>query len=273
MTTSAQVIPEHLWVKGPIHVEPGKDIALSVDATRAFGPGGTLEVHGAAEAAVVDADTSRRFGRTNSLAVADAHVPGSAHAHGAYTQEAGIVPNQTLLSEEQIAAWIQMGEERILQPHAQFSLSQLRTDARLTQMFTGRPQIVWAQHACIGSEETLFIPPVVPEDFCNIFYKGTHPTRDSHSGIWDAVGNPVGVMAAIAARRERVRRIFVKGNALEVCIYLTLMNLARFGIEVFIVMDGVGYLSFIDDSTRAALVENLQRAGVRFVHSDELTYN
>ncbi len=80
-------------------------------------------------------------------------------------------------------------------------------------------------------------------------------------------------MAAIAAREMRVRRIFVFGNALEVCIYLTLLNLARFGIEVYMVVDGVGFLAFIDKATRTDIVQKLQQAGVQLVHSGQLRFN
>lgn len=125
----------------------------------------------------------------------------------------------------------------------------------------------------MGSPETLFINPIQPSRFSNIFFKGTHPIHDSHSGVWDAVGNPVGVMAEIASRPVQVRAVYVDGNALEVCIYLTGLNLARFGIQVYIVVDGVGFLSFIDAASRQVLVQNLIRAGVKFVHSSQLQFN
>lgn len=273
MPTAASVIPESLLEHAVVHIEPGRDIALSVDATGAFGPGGTLAVEGAAEAAEVSAEQARNFGRQNALAVIDAHVPGSAHGDDAYTEEAGIVPNETGLTEELIAHWILIGEQRILKPHARFGLRQLRADARLTIMFTGGPQIVWKQHGLMGSRETQFLSPLYPELFANIFFKGTHPVHDSHSGIWDAVGNPVGVMTEIAARPQRVQKIFVDGNALEVCIRLTALNLARFGIEVYIVVDAVGFLPFINEAVRQQMVTDLVKAGVKFVHSSQLQFN
>lgn len=273
MPTSASVIPEELFVQKPINVEPGLDLQLSVDVIMAFGPGGTLEVEGAADAARITFFLARKFGRPNALAVIDAHVPGSAHAHGAYRQEAGIVPNVTTLSEDIIARWIQIGEDRILKSHARFSLRSLRTEARLTRMFTGADQIVWAQHALMGGAETQFISSIWPELFSNIFFKGTHPVHDSHSGIWDAVGNPVGVMAEIASRPKQVRAVYIDGNALEVCIYLTGLNLARFGIQVYLVVDAIGFLPFIDGTSRQVLIQNLLHAGVKFVHSTQLQFN
>lgn len=144
MPTSASVIPEDLLVQDPVIVEPGLDLQLSVDATMAFGPDGTLEVAGSAEAARITDQQAVHFGRENTIAVIDAHVPGSAHSDDAYTQEAGIVPNHTRLSEELIARWVEIGENKILQPHARFSLKGLRTEARLTRMFTGGDQTVWA---------------------------------------------------------------------------------------------------------------------------------
>jgi len=201
--------------------------------------------------------------------VCDAHVPGSAHGHDAYTEVAGVIPNHTLLTEELIQGWMRIGEQHILQPYAQFSLGSLLHHARLTRMFTGSDQVIWAQHALIGTFETLFITPIFPRLFSNIFYKGTHPLHYSHSGIWDAVGNPVGVMECIAARPQMVRRVFLGGNALEVCIMLTALNLSRFGIEVYMVMDSIGFLAFISQEDRLAIFARLQAAGVKFSHTSQ----
>lgn len=273
MSTSEIAIPEAMLVQSSVIVNPGLDVQLSVDATRAFGPGGTLEVEGAAEAAVKTVELASNFSPQNAVAVIDSHVPGSAHGHDAYTDEAGIVPSVTLLTERLITRWIEIGENSILRPHATFSLRNLRTDARLTRMFTGSDQIVWIQHALMGSVETQFITPVFSQLFSNIFYKGTHPVHDSHSGIWDAVGNPVGVMANLASRPLPVRAVFIDGNALEVCIRLTALNLARFGIQVYIVVDAVGWLPFIPQGQRDLMLRSLQQVEVKFVHSSQLLFD
>ncbi len=269
MPTALSVIPKELLVQGPVHIEPGRDLWLSVDDTGAFGPDGTLPVEGSLEAAWSSLHVMTLMGREHCLAVCDAHVPGSAHGHDAYMEEAGVIPNQTLLTEELIQGWMRIGEKQILQPHAQFSLGSLLRDARLTRMFTGSDQVIWAQHAPIGGTETLFNTPIFPGLFSNIFYKGTHPIHDSHSGIWDAVGNPVGVMECMAARSKMVRRVFLGGNALEVCIMLTALNLSRFGIEVHMVMDAIGFLSFISQEHRMGIFGRLQAAGVKFSHTSQ----
>ena len=77
MATSETVIDSKYFVPGTVFVEPGKDIGLSVDATRAFGPGGTLSVEGADEAARVTERLCTFFGRANYLAVVDSHTPRS----------------------------------------------------------------------------------------------------------------------------------------------------------------------------------------------------
>lgn len=270
---SEAVVNETLLIQGIVDIEPGRDIGLSVDATKAFSPVGTLPVEGSGSAVDVTVALANAMGRQNYYAVVDAHVPGSAHSHDAYTDEAGVVPNVTTLTEDLIARWMKIGESKILRPHAQFSLRQLRTEARLTRLFTHSDQIVWKQHAEMGGFETQFIYPLLPSMFCNIFFKGTHPVHDSHSGIWDAVGNPVGVMAAIAAREQPVRRVLLDGNALEVCVCLTAKHLCRFGFEVYLVVDAVGYLSFITEEKRRAILSDLLACGVRFVHSSQLKFN
>jgi len=273
MSTSESVIPEQFLLRDRVIVNPGCDIQLSVDAIGAFGETGTLRTEGSEDAAVVASSLAQQFSPVNAIAVLDGHVPGSAHADTAYNDLAGIVPNVTTLTEERIDQWIRIGEEKILRPSARFSLRSLRADARLTRMFTGGDQVVWAEHATMGSTETLFIAPLTPNMFGNIFFKGTHPLHDSHSAVWDAVGNPTGVMNDIASRQLPIRAVFIDGNALEVCIFLTAMNLSRFGIAVYIVTDGVGFLPFISDDNRLIIIKKLVQAGVKFTHTSLLTFS
>lgn len=282
MATFESVFPVQYLERSPVHIEPGYDITLDVDQSGAFDDDetrpGPLATTGAKEAAIVSYGLNGRFSSENCYAVIDAHVPGSAHSELAYTAAAEIVPNQITLTEERICHWMKIGEQEILVPGAQFSLQQLITTARLTRMFTGRDQVVWAAHAGMGSWQTNLIAPLVPELYCNVFYKGTHPLHDSHSGVWDAVGNPVGTMHVIAARRKRVRKILVKGNAFDVCIYLTLRHLARMAVydpemEIYCVVDATGFLPFISQDVRIALIEELIALGVKFVHSSQLVFN
>jgi hypothetical protein len=278
MATFVSMIPNKYLELGPIEVEPGRDISFGVDHTGAFSARGPLATEGSEEAAIAAFDLNDKFGVANCLAVIDAHVPGSAHSELAYTPEAEIVPNVTTLTEERVLGWMKIGEDRILRPGAMFSLGQLITSGRLTRWFTGRDQIVWAEHAGMGSWETNFINPLIPGQHCNIFYKGTHPLHDSHSGVWDAVGNPVGTIQTIAARPLHVRNIFVHGNAFGVCIYLTLRHLSRVaamtpGMTIYCVVDATGFLPFIDQQARLTLINELVELGVKFVTKDQMKFN
>lgn len=277
MATLASVFPKPLLTGGVIHVEPGKDMKFTVDATVAFSQEGGLPVEGAEEAAVVTHVTNALFEPDNCMCVIDAHVKGCTHSIKTYTEEALVVPNQTLITPEQIATWREVGESRILRPHAQFGLDGALMAARLSRMVTGNWPTIWGEHGVMGTNETALIGPVSIDDYSMVHYKGTHPLFDSHSGIIDASGNQVGTLTTIASRREPTRAIFVDGNTIEVCVFLTLKHLAQMarhmGITVYCIIDGCGFLPIIGEEFRNALLAELSNMGVEFVYRHQLRFN
>jgi len=275
--TAASIIPENMWVQGVVYVEPGRDIKFTTDACGAFAKTGGLPVEGAEAAAVVTHQTNTCFSPDNCLFVNEAHVKGSTHSAETYTEEAGVVPNLTQITPEQVEHWMQIGESRVLRPHAQFGLNGALMAARLSKMVTGSWPVIWNEHGIVSTTETCFIEPITISDYSMSHYKGTHPLYDSHSGIIDASGVPVGTLTTIASRRTPVRAIFCDGNAFEVCKYLTLKHLAErtrhLGITIYCIVDATGFLPFIDAGVREMLVKELVELGVKFVHSNQLRFN
>lgn len=276
-STAASVIPKSLWVQGVVNVEPGRDIKFTTDACGAFTKTGGLPVEGAEAAAMVTHQTNTCFGPDNCLFVNEAHVKGSTHSTETYEEEAGVVPNLTQTTPELIKHWMQIGESHVLRPHAQFGLNGALMAARLSKMVTGSWPTIWSEHGIVSTIETCFIPPITIKDYSMSHYKGTHPLYDSHSGIIDASGVPVGTLTTIASRHTPVRAIFCDGNALEVCIYLTLKHLAErtrhLDITIYCIVDATGFLPFIDAGIRNILIKELVGLGVKFVHSSQLKFN
>ncbi len=277
MPTLASVFPEELLVRGPVIIEPGPVIKFTVDATIAFSKNGGLPVEGAEEAAVVTHATNLEFGPDNCLCVNDAHMPGCAHSVKTFTDEARVVPNVTQLTPELIARWQGFGAGRILRPHAQFGLDGLLMSTLVSKAVTGRWPTIWSEHGVFGTLETTFIGPVTVADYTMVHYKGTHPLYDSHDGIMDASGKPVGTLERIAARRIRTQAIVFDGNAFEVCKFLTMKRsallLRHLNVEIYCLVDATGFLPFIDQKIRVALINELRELGVKFVHSTQLQFN
>lgn len=277
MFTSASVIPEELLEVGSVPVKPGRDMKFSVDPTKAFSAQGGLPVEGAEEAALVTHETNCHFEPDNCLVVVDAHVKGCTHSVATYTKAAGVNPNVTQITPMLIEYWREIGEQNVLRPHAQFGLQGALMAARLSKMATGDWPTIWAEHGVVGTDQTTLIPPSAIDEYTMVHYKGTHPLFDSHSGVIDASGAPVGTLATIASRRTPVSAIFCDGNALEVCVYLTLKHLAErtrnLDIQIYCLVDATGFLPFIGHTIRLALINELRELGVKFVHSSQLRFN
>lgn len=277
MPTFFSVIPEFNLEPGIVYVEPGIDIKFSVDPNLAFTDEGGLPTEGAKEAAVVTHATNVLFGPDNCLVVIDTHLIGCAHSVKSYTEEAGITPNVTQLTPALINHWKRIGDSRILQPHAQFSLDGLMRSTLISKMVTERWPTVWVEHSVHGTYETVLIPPVTMADYRMTCYKGTNPLFDSNDGILDASGKPVGSLEMMMARKVTPRAVFFDGNTFEVCVYLTIKRAAilfkQLGIQIYCIVDATSFLPHIDPKVRQAIIDELIALGVKFVHSSKLRFN
>ncbi len=132
----------------------------------------------------------------------------------------------------------------------------------------GLPQTYWPDH-CVQGTRGAEIHAGLRQDLIQaIVRKGTDPGIDSYSVFADNAGrNPTGLDGYLRARG--VTRIYIAGLTLDYCVRTSALDARRLlpGMEVAVVLDATRP---VDPATGLKAVEDLARAGVKFVQSREL---
>lgn len=116
----------------------------------------------------------------------------------------------------------------------------------------------WPAHCVQGSPGAEFHPDLKLPGEAEIVSKGLRPDRDNYSAFHDT---PL----ADELRRDDVRRVFVSGLALDVCVRQTALDARRAGLEVHVIQDAT---RAIDADRANDAVEELKQAGVFFDTTD-----
>lgn len=109
----------------------------------------------------------------------------------------------------------------------------------------------WPQHCIQGTDGAEFHPNLHIPDNRTIVTKGTRFDQDQHSAF-DQTG------LAMQLRRDWVKRIFVGGLALDVCVLATVLDGVDHGFETHVILPGCRPVT-VEGGIRA--VEEMKRAG------------
>ena len=100
----------------------------------------------------------------------------------------------------------------------------------------GVDQTAWPDHCVQNTRGAEFADQLQTHMFNAVFRKGMDPTVDSYSGFFDNnMQNPTGLEGFLTARN--VKRVFVCGLALDVCVKWTAVDSARLGFETYVIED------------------------------------
>ncbi len=132
----------------------------------------------------------------------------------------------------------------------------------------GLPQTYWPDHCVQGTRGAEIHADLRQELIQAIIRKGIDPGIDSYSVFADNAGqNPTGLDGYLRARG--VTRIYIAGLTLDYCVRTSALDARRLlpDLVVTVVLDATRP---VDRRTGREAVEELARAGVRFVQSREL---
>ncbi|HBK34921.1 MAG: Pyrazinamidase/nicotinamidase [Candidatus Uhrbacteria bacterium GW2011_GWE2_40_58] len=258
----------------PVFINPFNDMLGIVDVTGGFFPGGGLPVPEAEEIVDPVIQLIVLFGPENTWTAIDCHpydptyqrVCGHIAFDTSYAPEAEVIGNKTLLTP----GFVSNLTPAMLMPHAGFDLPYLRQYAMAVRANTGEYQVVWVEHSMEGTEQAMLVPALRRYPFAIVIYKGRSPRKDSHSAVFDAVGEPTNLLEQIRMRRYQVRRIFLVGLAFNICVAYTAFDLLKQGFEVYIVVDGTKGIEIVDGHI-ASMIQKLIQMGAKFVHSTDIS--
>ncbi len=236
-------------------IDPQTDAVVNIDVQPTFMPGGGLPVaDGDAIIPVVQLVT-RLFPFERRYFTLDKHPAGHISLASSYV---GLAPG-TKLTFEEAMKWT--ADDHKIAPHAKFTLAQL-------QGYLGfvRFQILWPDHASIGTRESRVHPDLADEPCRIAITKGTDPCCDSYSGLRDNLGRPTGLGDLL--KRDGVKRLFLTGLAFDFCVGWTALDAVKEGFEVFLVEDATRSVAL--PGTVEKRYADLLVAGVRIVRSVDL---
>lgn len=251
----------------PVYVNPEQDLFLSVDAIEAFGPRGGLPVPGAMTIVLPIIRSALAFPIENRIKVDDCHAPYHIGAVGGFTSESGVVGNVTQLTREVVGEM----DELSIHPMARFDIEYLEVYIELVRENTGAYPFVYNRHAENGTDETLPLPGLEDLKYAIEIKKGIDPRRESNSAIRDAIGESTGVLEYIEDHfADNIRRVFVVGLALNICVFHTIRDLVKAGFEVVVVLDGCSGIDVVPGHIDARVKELEEMDEVSFAYSYQL---
>ncbi|GIX49990.1 MAG: nicotinamidase [Limisphaera sp.] len=132
----------------------------------------------------------------------------------------------------------------------------------------GLPQILWPVHCVQFTRGAEFAPALDTRRIAHVVRKGTDPRIDSYSGFFDN-GKRRSTGLADFLRQQGVRELYVAGLATDYCVKATALDAVQLGFPTWLISDACRGVNLQPGDVDRAL-EEMARAGVRLVRSDEL---
>ncbi len=133
----------------------------------------------------------------------------------------------------------------------------------------GLTQILWPDHCIQNTRGAEFAPGLRKAGFHHIIHKGTDPTIDSYSGLFDNGQKKETGMTDLLADKA-VDTLYIMGLATDYCVKFTAMDARMLGYTVYLIADGCRGVNLKPGDTERA-VEEMSQAGVVITKSDTVT--
>ena len=144
--------------------------------------------------------------------------------------------------------------------HGSFAVNHPGTAPYQTIDLHGLPQVLWPAHCVRGTRGAALHDGLARHRLAAVFAKGTDPTVDSYSGLWDNGRRKATGMGAWLAARG-VTELVVLGLATDYCVKATALDARADGFAVTLVADGCRAVDLAPgDGDRA--IEAMRAAGV-----------
>src|SRR5688572_25354970 len=101
----------------------------------------------------------------------------------------------------------------------------------------GLPQVLWPVHCVQGTRGAEFVPRLATSRIERVFQKGTDPTIDSYSGIFDN-GHRKSTGLGEYLKGNGVEDIYILGLATDYCVKFTALDARQLGFTTFVIEDG-----------------------------------
>ncbi len=132
----------------------------------------------------------------------------------------------------------------------------------------GLDQVLWPTHCVQGTRGAEFSPQLDTAKVARVFRKGTDPSLDSYSAIYDnARRKSTGLDAYL--RERGVTDVYLAGLATDYCVKYTAEDALNLGFHVHVIADACRGVDLRAGDSQQAL-DDLRRIGVRVVNSGEV---
>jgi nicotinamidase/pyrazinamidase len=132
----------------------------------------------------------------------------------------------------------------------------------------GLRQTLWPVHCVQGTHGADFAPSLDRSRWAAIFRKGSDPTVDSYSGLFDnGRRRATGLGDFLKARG--VKDAYVMGLATDYCVKWTALDAAEQGFSVHLIVDGCRGVNLRPGDDQRAILE-MQSHGIQLTHSSDV---
>jgi len=132
----------------------------------------------------------------------------------------------------------------------------------------GLPQILWPVHCVQGTAGAEFVPGLDPEQWNQIFVKGTDPEIDSYSGFFHN-GHRQATGLGDYLQGKGVTDVYVAGLATDYCVKFTVLDALQLGFDTYLIEDACRGVNLQPGDVPRA-VEEMRAAGAHIVYSADL---
>jgi nicotinamidase/pyrazinamidase len=152
--------------------------------------------------------------------------------------------------------------------HGSFAASHPGKRPGDTVELDGLTQVLWPTHCVQGSRGAELASSLDTGKVTRVFRKGTDPSLDSYSGLFDnAHRKSTGLDAFL--REQGVTDLYVAGLATDYCVKHTAQDAKKLGFNVFVVADACRGVNLQPRDSERALAE-LKQQGVHIVNSKDV---
>ena len=132
----------------------------------------------------------------------------------------------------------------------------------------GLPQTLWPMHCVQGTKGAELAAALNRERIAKVFPKGTDPTIDSYSGLFDnGHRKSTGLGEWLLARG--VREVFVCGLATDYCVKFTALDATQMGFRTNLIEDASRGVNLKPDDVKNA-IKGMKEAGIVVIRSTDL---
>ena len=132
----------------------------------------------------------------------------------------------------------------------------------------GLPQVLWPIHCVQGTRGAEFSSALNVSGINRVFHKGTDPTIDSYSGLYDN-GHRKSTGLKEYLKERSVLRVYILGLATDYCVKFTALDAAAEGFQVYLIEDACRGVDLRRGDVSDALTE-MKFAGVTMIKSSDV---